>query len=38
MQHRAFALVAPPLEAAFLDAATVKRSFVAGGPHLAGSN
>jgi hypothetical protein len=27
-----------PLEAAFLDAATVKRTFVARGAHLAGSN
>ena len=37
-QHRAFAVVAPPLEAAFLDTATVKRTFVARGARLAGSN
>jgi hypothetical protein len=39
MHHRAFVLVAPILLGfAFLDAATVKRTFVARGARLAGSN
>jgi hypothetical protein len=39
MHHRSFALVAPIfLGFAFFDAATVKRTFVARGARLAGSN